>query len=127
MTHRGRENADEALALALAAGRTLRDAAVEAGIGERTAARRWSDPSFRRRVEELRADMVTRALGKLSDGMAQAGDVLRQLLAPETPPAVRLGACRAMLELGVKLRETVDHEQRLQALEARLQAKGDAP
>jgi hypothetical protein len=50
MAHRGRRNADEALALALASGQTLRDAAAAAAISERTAARRWADPGFRRRV-----------------------------------------------------------------------------
>jgi hypothetical protein len=36
----GRRNADEALALALAGGQTLRDAAAAAGVAERTATRR---------------------------------------------------------------------------------------
>jgi hypothetical protein len=62
--------------------------------------------------------MVGRALGKLADGMADAGDVLRALLGAEIPPAVRLGACRTMLELGTKLRESVELESRLAALEA---------
>lgn len=119
MAHRGRQNADDALALALASGRTLRDAAAAAGVAERTATRRWADPAFRRRVAGLRADMVGRALGHLADGMSEAADVLRQLLAAGTPPAVRLGACRALLELGVRLRESVELEERLRALEER--------
>jgi hypothetical protein len=61
--------------------------------------------------------MVSRALGKLADGMAEAADVLRGLLAPGMPPAVRLGAARSLLELGCKLRESVDLEARLAALE----------
>lgn len=121
MAHRGRQNADEAFALAVAAGQTLRDAAAAAGIGERTATRRWADLAFRQRVGELRGEMVSRALGKLADGMAEAGDVLRQLLAEPIPPAVRLGAARALLELGVKLRESVELEQRLATLEKRLE------
>jgi hypothetical protein len=125
VAHRGRRNADEALAVALAAGQTLRAAATAAGIGERTATRRWADPGFRRRVVELRAEAVARATGKLADGMAEAADVLRQLLDADTPPAVRLGACRAMLELAVKLRESVEMEERLQALENHLASKGD--
>jgi hypothetical protein len=106
VAHRGRRNADDALAVALAAGKTLRDAAVAAGIGERTATRRWADLAFRRRVGELRADMVQRSLGRLADSMSEAAAVLWQLLGAATPPAVRLGACRALLELGVKLRES---------------------
>jgi hypothetical protein len=113
----GRKNADEALALALAAGQTLRVAAEAAGVSERTATRRWADLGFRRRVAELRGDMVARSLGRMADGMAEAADVLRALLAAGTPPAVRLGAARALLELGTKLRESVELEERLQALE----------
>ena len=122
MAHRGRRNADEALAAALAAGQTLRDAAVTAGLSERTAVRRWAEADFRRRVAELRAAAVERATGKLADGMAEAGDVLRALLKAESD-SVKLGACRAMLEIGVKLRESVELETRLAALEARTNGK----
>jgi len=116
VAHRGRRNADESLALAVAGGRTLRDAADDAGIGERTAARRWADAAFRRRVTTLRAEMIARALGKIADGMADAADVLRKLLKAKSEN-VRLGACRAILELGTKLRDSVEVEERLQALE----------
>ncbi|HYT92365.1 MAG TPA: hypothetical protein VEL76_26865 [Gemmataceae bacterium] len=123
MAHRGRRNADEALALAVATGQTLRDAAQAVGIGERTAARRWADAAFRQRVAQLRGDLVQRSLGRVADGMAEAADVLRQSLAAESEN-VRLGAARSLLELGVKLRENVELEARLQALEQRLSGKG---
>ncbi len=116
MAENGRRKLDDALVLALASGQTIRDAARTAGIGERTATRRLSEPVFRQRVEKLRSDMVCRALGKMADGMADAADKLRQLLAAKSE-AVQLGACRALLELGVKLRESVELEQRLIALE----------
>lgn len=119
VAHQGRQNADEAFALAVATGQTIRDAAQAVGISERTAARRWADPNFRRRVAELRGDLVQRSLGRMADGMSEAADVLRQLLAEGTPPAVRLGAARSLLELGVKLRESVEMEERLRNLETR--------
>ena len=118
-----RKRDDGALAVALAAGQTLRDAAAAAGIGERTATRRWADPDFRGRVALLRADMVGRALGRMADGMTEAADTLRKLLKAESE-AVRLGSCRAMLELCVKLRESVELESRLAALERQAAAKG---
>ena len=124
MAHRGRRNADEALALAVAAGQTLRNAAVAVGVSERTAARRWADPAFRRRVSQLRGEVVQRALARLADGMTEAADVLRQLLAAESE-AVRLGAARSLLELGVKLREPVELEERLAALEAHISEGGN--
>jgi hypothetical protein len=106
----------EALAVALAAGQTLRDAAAAAGVTEMTAYRRWKDPEFRKRVAELRAEMIARAVGKLADGMSEAADVLRSLLAAESE-ATRLGAARASLELPVKLHESTELEARLAALE----------
>jgi hypothetical protein len=52
----------------------------------------------------------------MADSMAQAADVLRELLAAESE-SVRLGAARSMLELGARLRETVDFDERLRAVE----------
>ena len=63
--------------------------------------------------------MIGQALGRMADGMSGAADALRKLLKAKSE-SVRLGACRAMLELGVKLREAVDHEERLQAVESQL-------
>jgi hypothetical protein len=63
--------------------------------------------------------MVDKALGRLADAMTEAADVLRNLLASEDE-RVRLPAARALLELGVKLRESVELEERLAALEERL-------
>src|SRR5262245_32721008 len=83
MADNGRRKRDDALAVSLAGGATLRDAAAAAGIGERTATRRWTDAAFRRRVAELRGEMVGQALGRLADGMAPAADVLRALLGAE--------------------------------------------
>ena len=119
MAENGRLKGDDNLLLAMAEGRTVREAAIAAGLGERTATRRLADPNFRRRVVEARAEMVARALGKMADGMAEAADTLRQLLRAEGE-SVRLGAARSILELGNKLRESVEVEARLQAIERQL-------
>jgi hypothetical protein len=125
VAHRGRKNADAALALALASGLTAGDAAERAGVAPRTAYRRLADAAFRAHVAELRAEMVGRALGKMADGMAEAADILRQLLRAEKE-SVRLGAARALLELTVRLRESVELEERVRVLEERL-ARGEKP
>jgi hypothetical protein len=116
MAEIGRRKGDAALLVALPEGQTVRAAARAAGIGERTATRRLADPAFRRRVADLRADMVERALGRAARGMSAAAVTLRQLLRAEKE-SVRLGAARALLALTVKLRESVEQEQRLRALE----------
>jgi hypothetical protein len=116
MAENGRRKGEAALLVALASGMTVRDAAVAAGIGERTATRRVTDPGFRRQVAQLRANMVQRALGRLADASVQAVDTLRALLSAEAD-TVKLGAARAILELGNRLRETVELEERIAALE----------
>ncbi|HEY1378985.1 MAG TPA: hypothetical protein VGF55_19445 [Gemmataceae bacterium] len=123
MAHRGRRTADDALAVALAAGRTVRDAATAAGVGERTATRRTADPAFQRRVVALRGEMVKAALGRMTDGMTEAADTLRALL-HATSESVRLGAARALVELACKLRESADLAERVEVLEQRINHAG---
>jgi hypothetical protein len=119
MARRGRNSADEALAFALAAGQTLRQAAKTAKVSERTAARRWAEAAFRRRVTELQAEMLSQAMGQLADGMTEAVATMRNLLKAKKD-GVKLQAAKALLDLAMRMRLTVDHEQRLQALEAML-------
>jgi len=121
MAENGRRKGDSTLLLALAGGQTVRDAARSAGIGERTATRRAADPAFCRRVAELRSEMVARAAGQLADGMAQAVATLRGLLRAESE-SVRLAAARSILEIGPRLRETAELEERLAAIESRIDA-----
>jgi hypothetical protein len=75
----------------------------------------------RRQVNELRADMVDRTLGKLANSMASAADTLEALLKADAEQ-VRLGAARTLLEVGNKLRETVEFERRLTEVEQRGEA-----
>jgi hypothetical protein len=49
--------------------------------------------------------------------LTEAADTLRALLRAKSR-SVRLGAARAILELGTRLRESVELEQRIAALEA---------
>lgn len=122
MADRGRGNADAVLVAALAAGMTQRDAAKEGGVAERTVARRMSDPTFRQQVVDARAEMLTRAIGTLADASTAATQALRALLDAAEPPSVRLGAARAILELGVKLREHLELEARIAELERMAEA-----
>jgi hypothetical protein len=66
--------------------------------------------------------MVQRASGGLTAAAMESVKTLLTLQAPTNPPAVRLGAARATLEIGMKLREAVDLEERLAAVERRLAA-----
>lgn len=77
-----------------------------------------TQPALTGRVTELRAEMTSRALGRLVDGMAFAADTLRKLLTAKSE-MVRLSAARTVLELATRLRETVELEERLAVLEHR--------
>ena len=72
-------------------------------------------------MAEARREMVARTVGQLADASSAAAVTLRALLNAEAD-TVRLGAARAILELGTKLRESEDLERRLSELEAKYEA-----
>lgn len=117
---RGKRILDDRLLLALACGATVESAARTAGVSEATAYRRLRDPKFKKRLDELRGDLVQRTAGMLTAAGGEGVKTLLALLKEATPAAVRLGAARAVLELGVKLREAAELEERIAALEAQL-------
>ena len=121
---RGRNGANAILAGLLAAGLTLKEAAEQAGVSERTARRRWHDPRFLAHVRQLQADMVSQALGRTVDGMSEAAQELRRLMKEASKDAVKLGAAKALIELGVRLRENLELEARIAALEQAREEEG---
>jgi hypothetical protein len=119
---RGKRQADDKLLLALACGATVENAARAAGISPATAYRRLAEPAFRQRLQQVRTDMVSRAAATLTAAGPEAVKTLVVLQQASVPPAVRLGAARSVLEMGIKLREAADMEERLAALEQQIAA-----
>jgi hypothetical protein len=113
----GRRHADDVLLMTLACGATVEAAAQKAGVSRATVQRRLLDPEFHARLQEFRSDMVTRASGTLTAASTEAIKTLLALQQPTIPHAVRLGAARSILEIGIKMREAADFEERLAALE----------
>jgi hypothetical protein len=121
MSRRCRKGADQTLLTALACGATVENAARKAGIGERTAYRRLENAAFRAQLNQMRADMVQRTAGMLTGaGMGSVKTLVELQQDATAPAAVRRGAARDVLELGVKYRDNADLEQRVAALEQRL-------
>jgi hypothetical protein len=120
MADKPRRKAEDALLLALACGATVDAAARQCGLSERTIYRRLADAEFRQRLQALRTDMVQRTSSMLTAAASESVRTLLDLQKSTTPAAVRLGAARAVLELGMKLRETVELEARIVALESQL-------
>jgi HEAT repeat protein len=70
----------------------------------------------------MRAEFLSEAVGRLSDATTEAAKTLRNLLESKSD-SVRLSAARSILEFAPKLRETVELERRLAALEAEMENK----
>jgi hypothetical protein len=113
-----RKKNDDPLLLALACGATVDAAARQCGLSDRTVYRRLQEPAFKKRLDKVRADMVERSSGMLTAAAGEAVRTLLALLKDSAPPPVRLGAARAILEVGIKVRQLVEVEVRLAELEA---------
>lgn len=117
MPQRGRKKANKVLLAALGCGAIVEAAAHKAGVSEATAYRRLQDTEFQKELQRFQSDMVQRAAGAMSAASMEAIKTLLDLLQQKHSGSVRLGASRAVLELGVKLRETAELEKRILALE----------
>jgi hypothetical protein len=119
MAGHGRKQVDEALLLALACGASAEAAAQKAGVGVCTVYRRLKEPGFKQRLGALRTEMVQRSAAMLTAAALEAIKTLLVLQQPSIPASVRLGAARSVIEMGMKLRESADIEERVAALEQR--------
>ena len=112
--HQGRAGADAALAV----GATVELAAERAGVSPRTVHRRLEDAEFRRRVDDARAELLGRAMDRLSATCTVAVTTLADLLKPDAPAAVRLGAARSILDAALRWREQGELTRRLDNVES---------
>ncbi|QDU23760.1 hypothetical protein [Urbifossiella limnaea] len=119
-----RKRNDDAVVLALACGATVEAAAKQGGVSERTVYTRLRDPEFQKRIKEARTDLVRRSAGLLSAASGEAVRTLLALMKESAPPATRLGAAKAVLEVGLKIRELADLEAELRDLEEKVKALG---
>jgi hypothetical protein len=122
-----RRGADERLIIALASGLTPDAAAERAGVCRTTLFRRMREPEFKARVEQARGDMLSRALGVLSRAAAGAAIRLAKLIHGGSNERIQLRASVELLDALCKIRDTVTIEQRLEAVEAALKARGGQP
>src|SRR5688572_32904600 len=100
----GRQRADDALVLALACGSTAEAAGAKAGVSKSTVQRRLADAAFQRKLADARAEMVGRATAMLTAAAMEAVKPLLDLQGKSVAPSARLGAAKAVLEIGNRLR-----------------------
>jgi hypothetical protein len=114
-----RRKGDTAFLVALASGASVKQAAAKAGIGRRTAFRRLAEATVKKRVGEMRAEIIAQAAGRLARISTRAAAELGRLLG--SPDArVRLSAAWRVLRLTMQLQATTELDDRLKALEAAL-------
>jgi hypothetical protein len=123
MSAKRRHNRRDALILALARGLTIAGAARVSGYSQRQAQRLLDDPAFRSAVASVRSGMVSEAVGLLAATNAKACRTLRALLS-DPSSTIRLAAAKAILDVGQRLRDANELEQRLEAIECRLGSSG---
>ncbi len=118
-----RANARAVAVAGLAVGLTKGEVARQAGVSDRTLRRWLKQDAFRRQVEDARAELISSTVGRLADATTDAVATLQELLGTGNPPATRLGAARAILEMASRYRESEELEKRLAALEEAVAAR----
>ena len=103
------------LAFLVAGGMTIKDAAVELNIPDRTAYRYASLPEFRRSVGQLRSAALDASVGAITSATTMAVTKLVELL---DDPQFGLQAAKALLANVSPLSELGELRERLAALEA---------
>jgi ribosomal protein L29 len=119
MAHKGRKQADELLAIAIATGKTCDEASKAAGLSLRTVSRRMADRDFQRRVAEIQTELLNAACGKLADSLGESADVLRTLLRSARED-IRLKASAKIIESMLKVHDLSKLRKRVARLVTRL-------
>lgn len=104
------------LAILIASGRTVRDAAPRAGVGESTAYHWYAQPEFRAEIDELRQQCADAALGKVTALLTAASDRLA-VLVNDPNSSVSMGAVRTVFDVRSKLRADAGLAQKVEELE----------
>jgi len=110
---------------ALAEGATIREASSIADVPYSTA-RRWRKrPDIQAAIRERAREAVQAGTLSLGQGAAEAARSLRAIAKGKEPAeGPRVTACRAILEIGLRVVEGEEVSERLAAIEARLAQGG---
>lgn len=114
---------DQLLALGIASGVKIGTLAKKHGVHRDTIHIRTQALGFQDLVKKIQSDLYERAMGILAADQADHAKVIRELSKGAKTEAVRLGAAKAGIELGLKMRSAIDTEQRLIALEKALKGE----
>jgi hypothetical protein len=109
------------VAVLLAGGAAIKDAAAQCGVGERTV-HGWleRDGPFKALVSRYRSKVIAAALGQLVDAAGAAVATLRACLGSDQQGGTRVRAAAEILDQVVRIRDTTEFEERLTELETTL-------
>src|SRR5215207_8858521 len=98
---------------------TVKEAADQAGCGERTLRGWLKEPTFAQAYREARREAVSQAVAQLQQYAGAAARELGQLVSGfgGVKPEIRLSAARTILEMAIKAVELDDIQERLSRLE----------
>jgi AcrR family transcriptional regulator len=100
---------------------TRAEAAKKLGVSRSTLYRRLQDEEVRAAFRAARMDALTESTATLQIASFEAASALRELATDSTVnPHVRLGACRAILDLAYRAAEIEDVRAEIEQLKAEL-------
>lgn len=108
----------ELVALAIASGSTLEQAARKANVGVSTI-RNWTVDcaDFVERIQAIRDEISRAVIDKLKLGMMEATDMFRELVREGETSHIRMKAGEALMVHGIAITEMLDLKQRIAILE----------
>ncbi len=107
---------------ALLDGANIQDAATAAGVNRKTLGRWLQEPAFWKLYQVNSVRSLELAARRLTGKLDMAVDMLTSVMEDEDAPAgVRLRAAQQVIDGSLKLLEVADIQERLTALEARLE------
>lgn len=115
----------EQVIAALLAAPSLKAAAESLGCTPRTIQRWMAQEDFRQEYDRAKAELLEGAINALRTSGWEGANTLRELAKDAaTPPAARVSAARALLELLLRGIETQELEERIQRLETAVKEEG---
>jgi hypothetical protein len=121
MVPSGSLNAKQSLVLdALMKMPSIEEAASVSNVGTRTIYRWLKDPPFKNAYLEARREVMGHSIAKVQQATGAAIETLKAVMADSAEKSgARVSAARTVLELALRGLETLDLEQRIEALERR--------
>ena len=114
-----RQSANELVAIALARGSTVKEAALFANVCERTVTRRLESAEFRALVARYKNQILSEAIACLTSGASNASKKLHDLVDSDDEK-IALGASKEIISLTLKARQLEGIEREVEEMKRRI-------